>query len=317
MRMGGKGGCDFFGLGRIGGMDGRSGAWGVGLDGTLASGLLSFCEDGEAVTTRAGFNVHDTMRERLTLVLRGRGADDAVGEVAPGDVRPLREHQGRVHRLPARAVHLALVRNRPDAQVFRLRRSSPLHSTATSTSSGRARPHPTGPAPSKFTSFHPLHTSEPPVKGLLAVHARRGDYEGHCVFLADWSPAYNAWSGLGNPTIGTYPSRPDFVSATPKDFEWPALPEHFSIPEGKTQQEAVMSHCWPSPEAIAARRDLRRMYISTNGDRTWVRDLAASDGWEEVKSSWDMELTLEEQAVDMGVLTAAEAFIGVGSGSLR
>ncbi|KAJ6490962.1 hypothetical protein C8R45DRAFT_867858 [Mycena sanguinolenta] len=65
------------------------------------------------------------------------------------------------------------------------------------------------------------------------------------------------------------------------------------------------------------------MYIATNGDRAWVRDLAVllvADGWKEVKSSWDMELTLEEQAVaqavDMGVLTAAEAFIGVGFSSM-
>ncbi|KAJ6491017.1 hypothetical protein C8R45DRAFT_991344 [Mycena sanguinolenta] len=194
--------------------------------------------------------------------------------------------------------------------------------------------HPTGPTPYKFTSFRPLHTSEPPLKGILAVHVRRGDYEGHCAFLADYSPGYNAWSALGNPTIGTYPSRPDFVSATPKEYVWPALPEHFSIPKGKTQQEAVLAHCWPSPEEIVARarrvreeapvgQSLRRMYIATNGDRAWVRDLAVllvADGWEEVKSSWDMELTLEEQAVaqavDMGVLTAAEAFIGVGFSSM-
>ncbi|KAJ7189634.1 hypothetical protein GGX14DRAFT_507571 [Mycena pura] len=193
---------------------------------------------------------------------------------------------------------------------------------------------PTGVAPYTFTSFRALHTSEPPVKGTLAVHVRRGDYEGHCVSLADWSALYNAWSALGNPTVGTYPARPDFVSATPKEYVWPALPDHFAVPEGKTQREAALAHCWPSPDAIVARarrvreeapagQELRRMYISTNGDPAWVRELAAllvADGWEEVKSSLDMELTLEEQAVgqavDMGVLTAAEAFIGVGFSSL-
>ncbi|KAF7357078.1 SH3 and PX-domain-containing 3 [Mycena sanguinolenta] len=193
---------------------------------------------------------------------------------------------------------------------------------------------PTSPAPYKFTSFRPLHASGPPVRGTLGIHIRRGDYEGHCVFLADYSAAYNAWSALGTPGLGTYPSRPDFVSATPKNYVWPALADHFTVPEGKTQRDAALDHCWPTPEAIVARarrvrqeapvgQNLRRMYISTNGDRTWVGDLTAmllADGWEEVKSSWDMELTLEEQAVghavDMGVLTAAEAFIGVGFSSL-
>ncbi|KAJ7264068.1 hypothetical protein B0H12DRAFT_1102754 [Mycena haematopus] len=174
---------------------------------------------------------------------------------------------------------------------------------------------PTSPPPYTFQSFHPLHTSEPPISGTLGIHVRRGDYENHCVFLADYGSSYNAWNALGTPGLNA---------------SYPALPDYFDVPKGVSPHDAALAHCWPSADAIVDRarrvregaQDLRRIYISTNGDRAWVGNLTAllaADGWE-AASSHDMELTKEEQAVgqavDMAVLTAAESFIGVGFSSL-
>ncbi|KAF7367928.1 SH3 and PX-domain-containing 3 [Mycena sanguinolenta] len=186
---------------------------------------------------------------------------------------------------------------------------------------------PRGRRPHKFESFPPLHNSEPPIAGLLGIHVRRGDFEGHCVNLVNGGADYNAWSALGTPGLPNRPSHPASF-----DSVWVALPNYLDIPAGQSRRDAAYDHCWPAPEAIVARanevrdsaegRGLGRIYISTNGDPSWVTDLArllAIDGWE-VSSSLDMELTLEEtavsQAVDMGILTAAQVFIGMGFSSL-
>ncbi|KAJ7358334.1 hypothetical protein DFH08DRAFT_770205 [Mycena albidolilacea] len=190
---------------------------------------------------------------------------------------------------------------------------------------------PTGVLPYNFQSFLPYHSSEAPIAGLLGIHVRRGDYEGHCVLLADSGAEYNAWNRLGTPNITSQ-------IFTPPGYLWPALPDYLDVPEGKSRRDAAMKHCWPSPDAIVARahavrearraglspprQDLRKIYISTNGNPAWVGSLAAllqADGWD-FASSLDMELSFEEravaQAVDMSVLAAAESFIGVGFSSL-
>ncbi|KAJ6550106.1 hypothetical protein B0H19DRAFT_1160368 [Mycena capillaripes] len=196
-----------------------------------------------------------------------------------------------------------------------------------------------GTDPYTFDDFLPYRTSELPVPGLLGVHVRRGDYEGHCSFLADVGADYQAWNLLGTPGI-TDPAPPtpnsNFKTSTPHDYVWPALPDYLSVSEGQSRRDAALAHCWPSAEAIVAKahtvrasaaslkpkQDLRHIFIATNGDPAWVGILVAllqADGWE-VSSSLDMALSREEQAVsqavDMGVLTSAEAFIGDGFSSL-
>ncbi|KAJ6623259.1 hypothetical protein B0H10DRAFT_808539 [Mycena sp. CBHHK59/15] len=177
-------------------------------------------------------------------------------------------------------------------------------------------------SPYPLSSFSPYHTSEPPIPGLLGLHVRRGDYEQHCVSLADWGAGYNAWNAFGRPDVRStarYPPLPDFLAAPGR--------------------AAVLPHCWPATAQIVERvravraesesgmrfpaQELSAVYISTNGEPGWVAALAEmlrADGWETVSTSLDMRLTKEElavaQAVDMGVLVSAETFIGVGFSSL-
>ncbi|KAJ7130670.1 hypothetical protein C8R46DRAFT_924759 [Mycena filopes] len=197
---------------------------------------------------------------------------------------------------------------------------------------------PVGARPYRFQSYPPYRPSASPFTGLLGVHVRRGDFDQHCVNLANGGIDYNAWNLLGTPGLTPRPSRPGFRSATPDGYVWPALPDYLDVPEGKSRRDAAFDHCWPSPEAIAARihkvraeavsgskyarQDLRKVYIASNGDSDFIGGVAAllrADGWD-VSSSLDMELSLEgyavSQAVDMAVLTGAESFIGVGFSSL-
>ncbi|KAJ6467960.1 hypothetical protein C8R47DRAFT_1303095 [Mycena vitilis] len=188
---------------------------------------------------------------------------------------------------------------------------------------------PIGEPPHGFLSFAPYISSAPPIAGLLGIHVRRGDYEGHCISLADVGADYNAWNLMGTPSPGV---APDTKSS---NFVWPALPDYLDIRANQSRRDAALAHCWPSSAAIVGRarevrssaatllhQDLRRIYISTNGEWSWVTNLAAelrADGWT-VASSLDLLLTREEtavgQALDMSILVAAETFIGVGFSSL-
>ncbi|KAJ7765108.1 hypothetical protein B0H14DRAFT_3510253 [Mycena olivaceomarginata] len=134
---------------------------------------------------------------------------------------------------------------------------------------------PTGDRPHTFQSFPPYNSSAPPIPGLLGIHLRRGDFKQHC-------------------------------------YRLPALPDYLDIRQGRSRGDAAFDHCWPSAETIVSRvnairqsaesgaafpsQNLRRIYIATNGDPSWIGNLTAhlrADGWD-VSSSFDMQLTLEE-----------------------
>ncbi|KAJ6607020.1 hypothetical protein B0H10DRAFT_1819158, partial [Mycena sp. CBHHK59/15] len=176
----------------------------------------------------------------------------------------------------------------------------------TSTTGDFTDPHP-------LTLFRPYHTSEPPIKGLLGLHVRRGDYEEHCAHLANLNYDYNA--------------------------AFPALPDRLTVPAGSSQHDVTFAHCWPTAEVLVERvravraaaesgetfpaQTLRAVFIATNGDHEWLAALVTqlrADGWESVTTSFDLQLAKDEQAVaqavDMGVLTSAETFIGNGFSSL-
>ncbi|KAK7039799.1 SH3 and PX-domain-containing 3 [Favolaschia claudopus] len=174
-----------------------------------------------------------------------------------------------------------------------------------------------------FTRFLPLPVSEQPISGLLAIHVRRGDYEAQCMLLANSGAQFCGWNALGTLPRSKYPLEPQ-------------IPTQLDMSDAEWREGGTLHHCWPSPESIVARvhtvrqdavvirgQKLKKLYIATNGDPVWVRNLIqmlAADGWDNVSSSFDMEFELEEravaQAVDMAVLTAAEVFIGNGFSSM-
>ncbi|KAJ6548127.1 hypothetical protein DFH09DRAFT_628855 [Mycena vulgaris] len=188
-------------------------------------------------------------------------------------------------------------------------------------------------------AYTPYHPAAAPFKGLLGIHVRRGDYEGHCINLAAGGADYNGWNQFGTPGIKAWPTFTREVPPKDAGYVYPALPDWLNVTEGQTRRDAAFAHCWPTPAEIVLRarvvraesatgdsfppQALRAVYISTNGERGWVADLARllkADGWPQVSSTYDMDLTLEQravgQAVDMSVLTGAETFIGVGFSSL-
>ncbi|KAJ7033565.1 hypothetical protein C8F04DRAFT_1104333 [Mycena alexandri] len=175
-------------------------------------------------------------------------------------------------------------------------------------------------SPYPLNAFSPLRAAAPPIRGLLGLHLRRGDYEEHCNNLAWWGAGFNAWNAFGEP-----PAR--------ETGRFPPLPDYLSQHTNESRFDAALRHCWPSPEIIVERaravraeahgQQLSTVYMATNGKPEWVTDVAAklrADGWDMVSSSVQMQLSRDEfavsQAVDMGVLVAAETFIGVGFSSL-
>ena len=150
------------------------------------------------------------------------------------------------------------------------------------------------------------------IKGLLVLHLRRGDYEGHCDHLAKWSSSFLAFNGL-------------------KELEQFDPPEGGTWGENTPENFAVYhQHCLPDVGQIVARvrevqraeaaQGLRHVYIMTNGAVPWVeelkRALAAMGQFTHIASSRDLVLNWEQkyvaQAMDMLVGQRAQVFIGNG-----
>ncbi|KAF7293074.1 SH3 and PX-domain-containing 3 [Mycena indigotica] len=192
-----------------------------------------------------------------------------------------------------------------------------------------------------FEYFSPLPASslKTPIPGLLGIHVRRGDYEGHCGFLAAIDCPYNSWNNLGTPGLIANASLAaqrwlGFGGNVDDTTVWPRLNDHLDIPEGMTRKEAIVYHCLPDVKRIVHKaatvraqsetKRLKTLFIATNGNKEWVAELVQAlraDGWEHVATSLDLELGVEayavSHAVDMGILTAlSEEFIGVGFSSL-
>ncbi|KAJ7200654.1 hypothetical protein B0H12DRAFT_1289038 [Mycena haematopus] len=139
--------------------------------------------------------------------------------------------------------------------------------------------------------------------GLVAVHLRRGDYQGHCTHLARWAPA--TWATNSTPAA---------------------------------KEAYYLQHCLPTPDQLAARlhivrrehaerhprgAPLSRVYVLTNGRGSFVdsvRKELLRDGWDEVWGSGDLVLDAAQagvgMAVDMRIGEGAEVFLGNGFSSL-
>lgn len=155
------------------------------------------------------------------------------------------------------------------------------------------------------------------IPGLVAVHLRRGDYEGHCRFLVKWSVNYQGMN------------------------RYPGIVDHFDPHKYDTDAEQklghYLKHCMPDIPQVAARLrevkeqnprlSLNKVYLLSNGERWWLDKLwveLKKDGWEPVEdglaSSLDLDLTRQEWyvsgAIDMAIAEQAEMFIGNGFSSL-
>lgn len=146
--------------------------------------------------------------------------------------------------------------------------------------------------------------------GLLAIHVRRGDFSAHCKYLARWNADWEAFNSF--PEL---PDKHDQVGSNPR----------LSV----ENYRAYVDHCFPSIEQIVekvqtvleeSQEPLEYIYIMTNGDNAWVKDLKLAlsvlGGCKYIASSRDMTLTWEQkfvaQALDMLVGQRAQVFIGNG-----
>ncbi|KAI0270425.1 hypothetical protein BC834DRAFT_818943 [Gloeopeniophorella convolvens] len=164
----------------------------------------------------------------------------------------------------------------------------------------------------------------PLLKGLLALHVRRGDFVNHCNHLANWSSRYMAFND--------FPEFPDHFVDTTEPSWGHALPEEVA---------RYRAQCFPDIEQIVARvREVRvelapttpldRVYVLTNGRAKWLNKLkealqldAARESmpyWTTISTSRDLRMTREQrhnaQAMDMAVANRADVFIGNGWSSL-
>jgi hypothetical protein len=160
--------------------------------------------------------------------------------------------------------------------------------------------------PSPKTLFDISSTST--LSGLVAVHLRRGDYKRHCPRLAEWQSLY-----MG---LNQFPSLPDKFDPAP-----------YANASHTAREEYYLEHCLPSTEQIVSRLHalrvesptLRRVYVLTNGWKWWVKALKSAlqeDGWDDLKSSLDIQVDSEQKyvamAVDMAIAEKAEVFLGNG-----
>lgn len=91
-----------------------------------------------------------------------------------------------------------------------------------------------------------------------------------------------------------------------------------------------LEHCLPTPQQVnarlrAVRRDypsLKRVYVLSNASKGWLETLAnllKSEGWEDLKSTADLQLDDEQRyvgmAVDMAIAEKAEVVVGNGVSS--
>ena len=154
------------------------------------------------------------------------------------------------------------------------------------------------------------------IPGLMVLHVRRGDYLEHCTFLAE---TYEDFVSVNN-----FPNMPDAFT----------VPEKVNIPRNvKTSPENLeyyRQRCFPSVDEIAKKvaevratpsgRDLRKVYIMTNGDKAFINELKVAlwdvGEWEAVSSSRDLVLDWEQkfvaQAVDQLVAQRAQVLVGNG-----
>ncbi|KAF8918424.1 hypothetical protein CPB85DRAFT_1282024 [Mucidula mucida] len=147
---------------------------------------------------------------------------------------------------------------------------------------------------------------------VLAMHIRRGDYEGACKHFATWSSTFYGWNQLE------------------------LLPDRFVPPPGSSwgentpeNVEIYMKRCLPSIEDVVSKVQAAKleydgvldvMYLLTNEKGEWLDRLLYAlrrDGWKTIKTSRELLLENVEQkevamAIDMDIARRSAVFVGNG-----
>lgn len=138
------------------------------------------------------------------------------------------------------------------------------------------------------------------IPGLMVLHVRRGDYREHCKFLAKASEDFVS--------VNTFPNMMDQLPPPPR-------PKKRVKPTSEVAKLS-MRRCYPTVQDIVekvvdvrqtpAARDVRRLYIMTNGSPAFIRELKdalqEAAHWEGMSSSRDLVLNRQQkylaQAID-------------------
>jgi hypothetical protein len=202
---------------------------------------------------------------------------------------------------------------------------------------------------------------------LLALHLRRGDFIQHCESLAHWRSTYTGFNTLQSLPDRFFVENSTLLESLSDEeiqdrYKEKCFPDIDAVRKSvvravnewrRTRLEIELEKRWWLPkgwrskvEQARVKKMLRKVYIMTNGDREFLRELkeglyddahrssttsdspSADHGydydfvwdWEEVSTSRDLEWGWETkyvaQAVDMYVGQRAELFIGNGFSSL-
>ncbi|CAE6466391.1 unnamed protein product [Rhizoctonia solani] len=164
------------------------------------------------------------------------------------------------------------------------------------------------------------------IEGLLGIHIRRGDFRGdlgkdngHCFNLGRWGATYSGWNQL--PELHDKYDPPSREGVEGGQYT-PAIREYY------------LKHCLPTVEQVVSRvrellgdnhARLSHIFIANNAEDEYLADLRrglVADGWEgsNIVTSKELELNWQAtsvgNAVDMAILSRAEAFIGNGWSSM-
>jgi hypothetical protein len=180
--------------------------------------------------------------------------------------------------------------------------------------------------------------SENPFERMMAVHMRRGDFEGHCAWISSCTTTWFNWYVRHRNVVHVLQ---DLLMSS-RSFRnlYPTLPDKLELPANCEKQphevitELVRGHCYPTEDEIATKiRDARNAYITqypqktldtlflmTDANQTWVESFGKrmrGEGWNTVIGSrdikfWDNEQKEEGMAIDMEIGRRVEVFIGNG-----
>ncbi|KAF7360689.1 hypothetical protein MVEN_00800700 [Mycena venus] len=227
-----------------------------------------------------------------------RDVKPAVAEASGIDVFA---HWQKVLQAPQRCVEIVVADKKESfPQTFDLVAYLPLSGSLSNRARGR-RPQRLSLRATRPSSPHPATRN--PFERMLALHLRRGDYEGHCRGLAYINAAFYSWNQFSH------------------------LPDRLvSEPDAPGKDERFLARCWPDHARVVekvaeARRDYLTHAQSMNGtlrvptlDILYVLTNEKSASIEELRNAlqldgWTMDVSM---AVDMEIARRSAVFVGNG-----